>query len=142
MATEEKKKIRVTLVDDSDIFVFLFKNILANHPLYNIEINTFHDGLEALSFFSESSDNYPDFLFVDINMPFMSGWELLDALTIQDIQFVKHIPVYIISSSISSQDYKKVSEYPFLNGYLSKPFQKNELIQLINKYLAQEDGHN
>ncbi|REA64007.1 response regulator [Dyadobacter luteus] len=130
------KNIRVTLVEDSEIFTYIVRKMLASFPFGEIDFQTFEDGLQALDYFREnkySPELLPDVLFLDINMPVMTGWELLDALSRDKFEFVNNIPVYILSSSDSITDTQQVKNYPFLNGYLTKPLKKDELFRLIRQ---------
>jgi CheY-like chemotaxis protein len=130
------KNIRVTLVEDSEIFTYIVRKMLASFPFGEIDFQTFEDGLQALDYFRENKNSpelLPDVLFLDINMPVMTGWELLDALSRDKFEFVNNIPVYILSSSDSITDTQQVENYPFLNGYLTKPLKKDELFRLIRQ---------
>lgn len=130
------KNIRVTLVEDSEIFTYIVRKMLASFPFGEIDFQTFEDGLQALDYFRENKNSpelLPDVLFLDINMPVMTGWELLDALSRDKFEFVNNIPVYILSSSDSITDTQQVKNYPFLNGYLTKPLKKDELFRLIRQ---------
>lgn len=59
------------------------------------------DGLEALSLLARDSF-VPDYIFLDLNMPLMSGKECLAAIRKQP--HLSHVPVIIFSTSSSHAD--------------------------------------
>ncbi|MDR7211047.1 response regulator [Flavobacterium piscis] len=73
----------------------------------------------------------PDLIFMDVNMPLMSGPELLTEIKKREI--TKNIPVIMLStSSLLSKNYEKVLG---AKDYLIKPNTFNELKNLIRNTL-------
>ena len=67
------------LVDDDADDVSIFKEILREvNP--SIALVSAADGQEALKFLKHQQDNYPDVIFLDLNMPRMNGKECLSEL--------------------------------------------------------------
>lgn len=67
-------------------------------------------------------------LFIDVNMPTMSGWEFLRNLE-KITDALEKLQVYILSSSI--EDFANEKEmYPYVRGFLSKPLTKARLENL------------
>ena len=92
------------------------------------EIKLFSNPKEGLHFI----ENYVGdriVLFLDVNMPTLSGWEFLD-------RFMKFRPdirdkfeVYILTSAI--QNFRKEKEiYPFVKDILSKPLKEKYLMEI------------
>jgi len=69
-------------------------------------------------------------MFLDINMPEMNGWEILEALNVHLSIIEKYLPIYVVSSSIDSLDKYKSSVNPLIKAFLSKPI-SNQLIRDI-----------
>ncbi len=70
----------ICLIDDDEVLQFLFQEIV---KLHNIADQTliFSDGSEAFDFFKDTqaeAEKLPDLVILDLNMPFMDGWEFLD----------------------------------------------------------------
>ncbi len=61
----------------------------------------------------------PYLLLLDINMPVMSGWELLDAV----VEPLSRIPIttYVLSSSIAACDMEQAAAHPHVKDYILKP---------------------
>ena len=72
-----KKLNLVLLVDDDEISNFVTeKHIDRSNLVDHLEIKT--NGQEAAEYLSNCKNTYPDLVLLDINMPLMSGFELLD----------------------------------------------------------------
>ena len=66
-------KIKCVLIDDEPLAIKVLLNYFQNFPEFEI-IATFNNSIEALDFLN---NNTVDALFLDINMPLMSGFELI-----------------------------------------------------------------
>jgi CheY-like chemotaxis protein len=53
-------------------------------------------------------------------MPVMDGWDFMEEMELLESLQIKHISVYIASSSIAVEDKNKSKKYPAILG-LSKP---------------------
>tara|TARA_R100000935_G_scaffold22913_1_gene42123 strand:- start:339 stop:734 length:396 start_codon:yes stop_codon:yes gene_type:complete len=96
------------------------------------EIIIFTEPLEALDFIKENygktTEALPTTLFLDINMPTITGWEFLDVFIKFKESIKEQFSIYILSSAI--EDFRKEKEiYPFIQGFLSKPL---KIINLEN----------
>lgn len=69
-------KIKCVLVDDEPLAIKVLQNYFANFSDFEI-IGTFNNALEALDFIN---NNAVDTVFLDINMPMMTGFELISLI--------------------------------------------------------------
>lgn len=100
-----------------------------NNLICRLVINKFRPGAsvisytspkEALAFLKAEKKPQPSILFLDINMPIMTGWEFLDEFVSFNKEIKNQYTIYILSSSI--EDFSdKEEQYPFLSGFFSKP---------------------
>ena len=70
----------LTLIDDDDIFVFLTKKAIESTNLVEL-IKVFGNGLDAINFLKENSDDVdslPEVILLDLSMPIMDGWQFLE----------------------------------------------------------------
>ena len=103
---------RVLLVDDNSKYL---KDAL---PFYGYEVDTAFDGIQALKYLEDNSDNI-DIVLLDVMMPNMDGWETLKNIRSNDD--TKYLPVIMLTAV--SEDQKMVSGLK--NGaddYIVKPF--------------------
>src|SRR5690606_9978021 len=67
-------------------------------------------------------------ILLDIRMPVMDGWTLLEEMNAKKIG-VNH-NVVMLTSSTSPSDRAKAMAYPFVMGYLEKPLRGFQLVEL------------
>jgi len=73
----------------------------------------------------------PDYILLDINMPIMNGWEFLDEYTRLNIDPSGKSKVFIISSSVFSNDINKARSYPLVKDFISKPLNVDKIVELF-----------
>ena len=77
-----------------------------------------------------------DIILLDLNLPDMSGYEVLRSLRVAKVK----TPILILSGLSSIED--KVKGLGFgADDYLSKPFHKDELIARIHAIVRRSQGH-
>lgn len=120
----------ILIVDDDKGFQFYLASLFEdNYP--NTHIVQAFDGEEAIQSL-EQMDKYPGLVFVDLNMPIMSGYEFL---CMQKLQFqAQGSKVIVLTSSRSEEDYKKVKNLGFVYDYLEKEVFKNALRKHMDKW--------
>jgi CheY-like chemotaxis protein len=72
----------------------------------------------------------PEIIFLDINMPVMNGWDLLEELEHIKSSFSKLPRIYILSSTVDPEDYKRAKSFDAVVDFISKPLSK-EILQNI-----------
>ncbi len=95
----------IALVDDDKVFQLTTLRTIQAAKLTD-RILQFENGEEALSFLKEhaaESENLPDYIFLDINMPFVDGWMFLEDYATLKTGLKKDISIYMVSSSIDPQ---------------------------------------
>ncbi|WP_262245885.1 response regulator [Parapedobacter soli] len=120
-------ELDVLVIDDDEIF-----NLMANIMLRDLGITTqpkcFTSGQEALAFIRQSKKGISYLLFLDINMPTMSGWEVLDHLGAMPNHLDIH--VVIVTSSIDRADKEKALDFKQVINFMTKPINREELSAL------------
>lgn len=125
------KPINILLIEDNDGDILLFKESFEDAGiLANIEVLT--DGKLAIDYFHQltslSVDQFPDLIFLDINLPKKNGHEVLDFLKSHEI--LKKIPVIMLSTSSWYKDIEKANEAGVLL-FISKPFDVDQFLRKI-----------
>ncbi|MFT4153599.1 response regulator [Parafilimonas sp.] len=120
---------RFFLIDDDTDDVSVFKEVMQEiDPA--LEIVSAGNGYEALKILKHSSeDDYPDIIFLDLNMPRMGGKECLAELK-KDAALGK-IPVIIYTTSSQSKDIEEA----MLKGaacFITKPACIKELERILS----------
>lgn len=115
-------KYKVLVVDDDDILLKLHKIILAKNGIDKNPL-LFIDGKQVYEYLISKNDEECDYImFLDINMPIMNGWNLLDKL--KEKGFNKKLLVIIVTSSTDTADKEIAENYPEIIYYIEKPFSK------------------
>ena len=113
------------IIDDDEVYIHLIKKIIR---IKNLSENllVFHNGQEAIDHFTAivnevSKSEFPEIIFLDLNMPVMDGWDFLQKFTqIKPAQKFK-TTLYIVSSSIDPFEIEKAKSFSEVTDYLIKP---------------------
>lgn len=118
------------VVDDDPFNNFICKHIIANFaPAATIQL--FTDPKEALAAiqqaYSHQAGDPETILFLDINMPEISGWEFLDEFSLFPGHLHAQFKIFILSSSIDPEDKAKAEKHPMVHGFYSKPLSRETM---------------
>ncbi len=126
--------VSILLVDDDEINNFISIKLIKK-ALLTSEIMACLNGKFAIDQLLEiqrkDPSKLPDYIFLDINMPIMNGWEFLDEFKRLNIDPLGRCKVYIISSSVFSNDINKARSYPLVKDFISKPLNVEKIIELF-----------
>jgi len=95
------------------------------------EVYTAQNGVEALQILHNI---VPTLILLDLSMPIMNGWELLEIL--KENPVTAHIPVIAVTAHAMQGDYVKIMRAGF-NGYIAKPFGISTLLIEIQRSLSE-----
>lgn len=112
--------MNILLVDDDDVFNFVHKRIIERIDK-SAEVSVLNSSRSALDFLTEAKSNFPDFIFLDINMPEMNGFEFLDACAQLPLTIQARMKVIFVTSSLNDADVVKANSYPMVVGFHDKP---------------------
>jgi len=128
------RSVSVLLVDDDEINNFISIKLIKK-ALLNTEIMACLNGKFAIDQLVEiqrkDPAKLPDYILLDINMPIMNGWEFLDEYKRLNIDPLGKTKIFIISSSVFSNDINKARSYPLVKDFISKPLNVDKIIELF-----------
>ena len=112
--------------DDIDDCIF-FEDALKELPI-SATLSTVNNGIQLMNYLLAKSDDLPDVLFLDLNMPRKNGIECLTEIKLNDT--LKDLPVIIFSTSFNMEVvdlfYQKGAHY-----YIRKPGEYEKLRKII-----------
>ena len=123
------KEIHILLVDDNEGDILLTKEALDDARIIN-RISIAYDGLEAIKFLKEppGREDMPDLILLDINLPRMSGTEVLEV--IKNDPELKRIPVIMLTTSSAEKDIL-ASYNNHANCYITKPVDLDRFMDVV-----------
>ncbi|WP_264538012.1 response regulator [Flavobacterium sp. N1736] len=132
---DDKKNLRILLTDDDADDRDFFSDAIIDVHL-NFPIEFCKNGVELLDRLYDKSLSIPDIIFLDLNMPVMSGFESLKQIR-DDAKF-KDIPIIAIYSTSATEDGIKNTFGLGANAYIVKPTDFNVLKQLLKKVIEMD----
>lgn len=127
--------LEVMIVDDDPVFRLIVGILLKQAgitPPHLICAN----GEEALKLLEQQISEEKIFLiFLDINMPVLDGWGVLDAL--KNFPHKENIRVAMVTSSVNKTDRELALTYEQVISYLVKPLKSEDISALMkSRHLA------
>jgi len=112
--------------DDRELFELALKKVA--HSVFLVTADNGEDALRLLA----TSMLLPDLIFMDINMPGLSGFDTIKEL--QKDALLSTIPMVIYSTSTSESDINKAKQLGVVM-YLNKPSRFIELCRVLKDFL-------
>jgi signal transduction histidine kinase/CheY-like chemotaxis protein len=124
------KLANVLLVDDREDDVALTRMILFNKRGLSCNLSVAYDGLAGLKILQEAYDRQDpiDLVLLDINMPVMNGFELMER--IQQIEALKRTPIIMCTGSSYEKDKSRAASLGAV-GYIEKPPAIDKLKKIV-----------
>jgi CheY-like chemotaxis protein len=122
----------ILAVDDDHDDLELFRDAVKEIDS-SIDLICAYTGEEALDFLHKKAIAYPDFVFLDINMPRLDGRECLRAIR-QD-KNTRYLPVIMYSTSLSNADRELFKD--FNAQFITKSSSYTELLKSLALIMMQ-----
>lgn len=122
----------VVIIDDDPISILVTETLMRKKDFAE-DILSFERPEEALDYFQErysAEDKLPDYIFLDVQMPVMNGWEFLKSYVALDevVNSRKHI--VMLSATFSPEDAVKAKEHELVLELITKPVNGEILARL------------
>jgi response regulator RpfG family c-di-GMP phosphodiesterase len=112
------------IIDDDPINNFISKEIIGMTLNCNESVIDFTSPEEGFEYISKAYQSYRGnsvVLFLDINMPTMSGWEFLEKFSRLEEKIRDIFSVFIVSSSVDPRDKEHALANPYVKDFITKP---------------------
>lgn len=120
--------LRFILIDDEVYSNKISKTFLQKmYPA--AEIMDFLCPLQALQYIAHAytTDPLATAILLDINMPELNGWQVLEKLESLPLHVQDCMAVYMLSSSIDPKDKQKAGKHLLIKAYIEKPLSREIL---------------
>ncbi|MEO5889494.1 MAG: response regulator [Ferruginibacter sp.] len=122
--------LTVLIVDDSEAVRFFHKIVVTQSKL-SAEPLMFGTSQEALTYLDQHSDEKNTYLILlDINMPVMNGWDLMNAIDHKNYKSRFHI--VMVTSSVATADHEKSKLYGMVIDFVEKPISPEECEKIMH----------
>jgi CheY-like chemotaxis protein len=127
------KKLKcVLLVDDDGTTNFINYRIITKLSIAD-KIHTEINGEKALNFlqyYSENNNNNcPELIILDLKMPVMDGFSVLEYLQIKKFANKDKIKIIVLTTSLYSEDLNALKRFNV--EYISKPLTEKKFLNLL-----------
>jgi len=116
----------ILIVEDNELNMKLFRDLLKAHDLATLETR---DGMEALEI---AWAHKPDLILMDIQLPGVSGLEVTRQIKADDN--IKSIPVVAVTAFAMKGDEDRIREGG-CEAYIAKPIRIEELISTVRRFV-------
>jgi CheY-like chemotaxis protein len=120
----------IILIDDNEMDNLVNSNIIKQLDITE-NIIILKDGEEGLNYLA-SNTLLPTLVFLDLKMPNMNGFEVLDKLTSISFKQRDKIKVVVLTSSLDENDYEEAKNLG-CDGYLVKPLTAQVIMDEFEK---------
>lgn len=122
----------VILVDDDDIFNMLHSEVL-KRLIPDVRIDVFKSGVEVTEYLQREPSDMIDLIFLDIRMPVMGGFEVLDHMSTMEPDRFKDTRIYVLSSTLDDRDLQRAKATPLVTDFIGKPMSFDTMRSILDQ---------
>ena len=124
---EPRSSKKVLIVEDNDLNMKLFNDLLEAHGYYTLQTK---DGIEALRM---ARQHRPDLILMDIQLPEVSGLEVTKWLKEDDD--LRTIPIIAVTAFAMKGDEEKIRDGG-CEAYIAKPISVASFMRTVQQFLS------
>ena len=134
---------KLMIVDDDELSNYITGKIVEHAGLAE-KADSFYSAKAALKYLKTNSSmrqgDYPDLIFLDLNLYDMKGWDFLSEYIKLKDSYRRKITLFLLTNSIAEKDREQSKKFPCIKGYLQKPLTMG-MIQEIELYLTRKNEY-
>jgi signal transduction histidine kinase/DNA-binding NarL/FixJ family response regulator len=121
--------MKILVVEDNAVNQMVAEKLLKS---FGCLVDLADGGVQAFGLFAENSY---DLILMDIQMPDMDGYQTTRALRKKEAEKGGETPIIALTAHAMATDEKK-ARAAGMNGFLTKPLDKNSVLETLKKYFA------
>ena len=123
---------KVLVIDDNPVDRYIAERVFKKHAFSEeiVCVESAKEGLDYLLSLKDSPEQLPHFIFLDIMMPEMNGFEFLDVYETLPEIIRKNCIIMMLTTSMHEEDQFKANKNPYVSRYLNKPLNASSLKEL------------
>ena len=129
----EYKYKTAMVIDDNQIDLYIAEMVMGTTGFAEqvICVSSAKEALAYLKPLYENPEALPDLIFLDINMPEMTGFDFLNEYQHLPENIRKKCIIMMLTTSLDEEDRMQAERNQFVRKFLNKPLDKDKLAQLI-----------
>ena len=125
------QSITVLLIDDNPADLLLAQEAFSEYS-ERVRVISHTGGREALAYLKDTQQALPNVIVLDVNMPGMSGFEVLGA--IREDPELRHLPVVMLTTSAQEKDIDAAYDL-ITSSYMVKNAKFSEFVDQIDQFV-------
>ena len=120
----------IALVDDDEVINMVHSEVI-KRIVDGVQLEVFQSGTQLIEYLKSSQDQKLDVLFLDIRMPEMNGFEVLEKLESLPNSISNNTKLYVLSSTLDDRDLSRAKSNPLVTDFIGKPLSFDAFRKLL-----------
>ena len=118
------------LVDDDETDQLIYKRVIARSRKLG-DVVSFYYADDALDFLKREDRQKIDVIFLDINLPRMTGFEFLETATKELGERFAEAVIIMLTTSLNPKDRERAGKFDVVKSFINKPLTVDDLEDVV-----------
>ena len=126
----------ILLIDDDPNCNFLHRRVIRKSDCSD-GIVVQEAGEDALRYLTEHTDDAPELILLDLNMPGMSGWEFIEEFRKLPAPVQERVKIMVLTSSLNPDDQERAAQTEDIDGMYDKLLTRDTLMHIFQNHFPE-----